>query len=131
MSAVSQFWQGIEIYSLGYTYSLIIHVVNHTCTCTIKLNCSKNNHVHIKRTNCYYQKIFFLSNTKLFFYEAIYGENLSLTFYKNFHFPDMHIHCIFDYIRKHFILGVACKNSYVKLIMDIMKASSITFQSFV
>lgn len=75
MSAVSQFWHGIEIYSLGYTYSLIIHVVNHTCTCTVKLNCSKNNHVHIKRTNYYYQKIFFLSNTK-FFFMKLYMEKI-------------------------------------------------------
>lgn len=42
----------------------------------------------------------------------------------------MHAH-LFDYIRKHFILGVACENSYMKLIMDIIKALSGTFQSFV
>lgn len=38
----------------------------------------------------------------------------------------MHAH-IFDYIRKHFILGVACENSYMKLIMDIIKALRVHF----
>lgn len=68
MSAVSQFWQGIEMYSLGYTYSLIIHVVKHTCTSTVKLNYSKNNHAHIKRSD--FEQIVFFSH-KIDFYEAM------------------------------------------------------------
>lgn len=71
MSAVSQFWQGIEMYSLGYTYSLIIHVVKHTCTSTVKLNYSKNNHAHIKRSDFEQIVIRNFFSHKIVFYEAM------------------------------------------------------------
>lgn len=71
MSAVSQFWQGIEMYSLGYTYSLIIHVVKHTCASTVKLNYSKNNHAHIKRSDFEQIVIRNFFSHKIVFYEAM------------------------------------------------------------